>query len=202
MKKILIIAAIVLITANSICNYPVTYTVNVDGKQVEKRMPLYVKAGGFFYRNWMYKDLVREIVGREDEAVNKALAILSWTNKNVMAVVPKGAQESADYPLDVIMRRYGTEEQSEDVFTTLCSYAGLRAGYDKCYNADKSKGIVLSFVRIDGRWLIFDSSRGKYFVNKQGKVASVSDCINSNVALSNKEAAIYEEYLDNIKNTK
>jgi hypothetical protein len=202
MKKILIIAAIALIAANGICNYPVTYTVNVGGKQVEKRMPLYVKAGGFYYRNWMYKDLVREIVGREDDAANKVLAILSWTNKNITVGTPKGAREAVDYPLDVITRRYGTEEQIEDVFTTLCSYAGLSAGYDTCYNSDRSKGIILSFVKIDGRWLMFDASIGKHFVNKQGKVASVSDSINGNIALSDKEAAVYKEYLDSIKNIK
>lgn len=201
-KKILLITTLAVIIAVTAWNYPMTYHVGVDGKVYEKKIPFYAKACGFLYRDWAYKDLVREIIGREGDESKKVLAILDWADKNIMRRIPAGLKALDDHPLNIIIRQYGAADQVEDVFTILCSYAGMEAGWDKCYNAERSKSLILSFVKVDGRCLIFDASRNKYFVNRRGKIASVDDCVRGNIMLSDEDAALYREYLDNIKDTR
>lgn len=198
-KRILLITTLVVIIAATVWNYPMTYRIGVDGKVYEKKIPFYAKACGFLYRDWAYKDLVREIIGREKDETKKALAILSWVDKNIMRGIPAGLKVLDDHPLNIIIRQYGAEDQTEDVFTILCSYAGMQADWGKCYNSDRSSFLILSFIKINGRWLVFDASRDKYFVNRQGAIAGIEDCVTGNLVLSGQDAATYKRYLDNIR---
>lgn len=200
-KRILLITALAVIVAVTAWNYPMTYHIGVNGKIYEKKVPFYAKACGFLYRDWAYKDLVREIIGREMDETKKALAILDWADKNIMRGIPSGLKTLDDHPLNIIIRQYGAADQVEDIFTILCSYAGMEAGWNKCYNADRSKYVILSFVKVNDRWLIFDASRNKYFMNAEGKIASVDDCAGGNIVMSNEDAALYGEFLNNIKDT-
>jgi len=198
-KRVLLVAALAVIVAVTAWNYPMTYRIGVDGKVCEKKIPFYAKACGFLYRDWAYKDLVSGIIGREEDETRKALAILDWTDINIMRGIPSGLKTMDDHPLNIIIRQYGAVDQIEDVFTILCSYAGMEAGWDKCYNADRSKNVILSFVKVSGRWLVFDASQNKYFMNVEGEIASVDDCAGGNVIMSNEDVASYGEYLKNIK---
>lgn len=198
-KRILLITALAVIVAVTVWNYPVTYHIGADGRVYEKKISLYAKACGFLYRDWAYKDLVREIIGKEEDEAKKALAILNWTDKNIMRGIPPGLKALDDHPLNIIIRQYGAADQVEDIFTILCSYAGMEAGWNKCYNVTRTKNVILSFVKVSGRWLIFDASRNKYFMNIDGKIASVDDCASGNVLMSNEDAEVYGEFLGNIK---
>jgi hypothetical protein len=199
MRKRILCAVLICIIAIAVWNYPLTYRIGIDGQLLEKKIPFYAKACGFLYRDWAYKDLVRGIAGGESDETKIVLAILGWTHDNIMAGVPRGLKTIDDHPLNIIIRQYGAEDQSEDVFTILCSYAGMPADWGRCYDADRTSAIVLSFVKIDGRWLVFDVSKNRYFMNGQARIASIEDCAAGNVVLSDKDAAVYGRYLDNIK---
>ncbi|MCM8790640.1 MAG: hypothetical protein NC938_02960 [Candidatus Omnitrophica bacterium] len=201
MKKRLLLAAFIIAAAMIILNWPLTYRVGVDGVVSEKKIPLYAKACGFLYRDWMYKDIVRSIVNDKMSDEEKALAIMRWTTENIKGKVPVGLKTVDDHPLNIIIRQYGQEDQLEDVFTILCSYTGVYGGMYKCYNDDKSKFIILSFVNTKtGQWLIFDVSKNKYFLNDKGGVASVSDYLEGKIILSDEDKAMYGDYFDDIRN--
>lgn len=193
----LIAAAIIMFVA--VWNWPVKYRVGVDGVLFEKRIPLYAKACGYLYRDWMYKDIVNGIVKGKEGDDAKVLAILHWTRENVKNSVPRGLKVMDDHPLNIVIRQYGCDDQLNDIFTILCSYAGFRAGMKKCYSADGTRCIIFSLVRIDGEWLIFEAAKGKYFLNKKGSMASIKDYTEGDLVLTSKDAALYKEFLDDLK---
>ena len=197
MRRKIMLAAAALAIAIAVWNWPMTYYIGVDGKVSERRIPLYAKACGFLYRDWAYGDLVREITGGERDGTKKALEILRWVHRNITPSVPAGLKSVDDHPLNIVIRQYGSDDQSEDIFTILCAYAGLRADWGKCYNDDRSAYLLISFVRIGGRWLVFDASSNKYFVNSRGEIASTEDCASGAVVLSGEDAAHYAQYLPN-----
>jgi len=182
-----------------IFGYPLTYRIGIDGELFEKKIPLYAKACGFLYRDWAYREIVHNIIGWERNDTKKALLILRWVNDNIMYGIPQGLKVMDDHPLNIIIRQYGAKDQIEDIFTILCSYAGIKAGMYKCYNKEKSRHMILSFVNASGRWLIFDAARNKYFRNKKSGVGSVEDYYNGDLILSDNEKATYEEFLDGLK---
>jgi hypothetical protein len=200
-KKRLILTAVLLYAAVIIWNYPLTYRMGINGGQFVKTIPLYAKACGFLYRDWAYKDIVRNITGpgRMDDR-EKAVAILGWTSENVKAGIPAGLKSVDDHPLNIIIRQYGAGDQIEDVFTILCSYAGMRAGMTKCFNKGRTSLMIFSLVNINGRWIIFHAGRKKYFLNKNGALASVQDYLNGDIVLSDEDRAAYGPFLDGLKN--
>lgn len=193
-RWIIAVSGIFLFTA--VWNYPSTYRIAINGSIFEKRTPLYAKACGFLYRDWMYKDIVREAIKGQTNEVKKALAVFDWIEKNVRSGIPEGFMAVDDHPLNIIIRQYGTKGQIEDIFTILCSYAGMKAGVKKCYNHAGNKHIPLSFVLADGRWLIFDAARHKYFLNRNRDVGSVEDHYNGDLIMTEEERTYYQEFLD------
>lgn len=180
-------------------NIPLTTRYGVDGVLYVKKIPLYAKACGFLYRDWAYRDIVKDIVKDEKDETRKALSILEWTNSNVISGVPKGLKVVDDHPLNIIIRQFGAGDQVEDVFTILCSYAGLKAGMERCYEPGTEDFIVLSFVKAGGRWLVFDAKHGKYFLNVDKAVASVSDILSNRAILSEKDKALYSKFFVGLK---
>lgn len=67
-----------------------------------------------------------------------------------------------------------------DVFTTLCAYSGMRSFW-RVYRFRNSPeegyaaGLVFSFVKIGGRWVVFDLYNRKYFLNDKGRLASLEE---------------------------
>ncbi len=181
-------------------NIPLTTRYGINGALYTKSIPLYAKAGAFFYRDWMYKDIVRDIVGEKKDDVEKALAILTWVNKNIRYGVPQGCKSIDDHPLNIIIRQYGEKDQIEDVFTILCSYARMEAFRKKCYSPDTKQHTILSLVKADGRWLVFDATRGKYFLNKDGHVASIDDYLKNRVVLPEEDSVYYGDIFKGLVN--
>lgn len=191
------VAAIILWAALAVALwwYPARYRIGTDGVVRERPIPLYAKACGYLYRDWAYRDIVREAVSGAPDDGRKAARVLSWTVTHVQRGVPPGLAVVDDHPLNIVIRGYGTDDQLQDVFTILCSYAGLPAGMEKCYSADRSRHIVLSFVKVDGRWLVFDAARNRTFRNMKGAAADTADCAAGAVALSGADAETYGPYL-------
>ena len=192
---------VLILTGAVIWNYPVTYHIGINGIAHEKKIPIYAKLCGFLYRDWMYKDIVFDATrDSKDKEIEKVLGILRWTTENIKGSIPPGLKAMDDHPLNIIIRQYAAREQIDDIFTILCSYAGFRSGTKKCYTSDKTRHIILSFVKVSGRWLIFDASRNRYFLNRENKIGSVEDYLRGDLILPDKEKEEYKEFLDDLKN--
>src|SRR3989338_4799917 len=109
MKKRLLITVIAILAAAAVWNFPVTYRMGIDGNLYVKKIPLYAKASGFLYRDWMYKDIVKEIVRDAGTDEEKVMAIFRWTVENVKRGIPPGMKVFDDHPLNIIIRQYGQE---------------------------------------------------------------------------------------------
>ena len=134
------------------------------------KIPLYIKAAGFINRDYWYRYIVENLTENLKTDREKAVAIFDWTLKNIHNV-PKGFDIVDDHILNIIIRRYGTLDQKVDVFTTICFYSGIDAFWDFCYDDVNNIVYPLSFVKLDGRWHIFDCNVGKYFeTNSTGDI--------------------------------
>lgn len=131
------------------------------------KLPLYLKILDFFDRHYNYKYLVKGIIKDVKEDEERVMKIFEWTHKNIRKV-PVGLSIIDDHAWYIIVRGYGTDDQSSDVFTTLCNYAGINAFFSWISSQDNSSSIPLSFVKIGKKWYIFDPYRSVYFKNTQG----------------------------------
>lgn len=159
-----------------IANIPTSIRVGIDGRYNMIRMPLYVKWIQFLSRHYEYERLSREITADCKTKEEKVLAILKWTKDNLRDV-PTGMPVCDDHVLYIIIRGYAVQEQFQDVFVTLCTYAGMPAFFDKFYDKEHKVVYYLSFVNIDGRWSVFDAYYGKYFRKPSGEMLIVEDIL-------------------------
>lgn len=139
-------------------------------------IPLFLKILDFFDRHYHYKLIAQRIAEDSRNEEEKALKIFEWTHKNIKKT-PKDFPIIDDHVYNIIIRGYGTDDQSADVFTTLCVYAGIAAFWTWVSPADSKVQYAVSFVKFEERWLVFDSFAGNYFRNKEGEIASVEDII-------------------------
>ncbi|MBL7129839.1 MAG: transglutaminase domain-containing protein [Candidatus Omnitrophica bacterium] len=195
-----------LLLCVAVLNLPVITKQGVNYVVSTKKVPLYLKTLGFFYRHFACKQLVSEIIKEPQTDKNRILAIFKWTHENIKQNIPKNYPIVDDHVLDIIIRRYGTPDQFQDVFTTLCSYAGFKAFwfFIEGDNARLSR-TPISLVQLDGTWLVFDSYRGNYFLNDRGEIASAEDIRNDLSICSNIvnfspfiESINYSKYLKNL----
>jgi len=105
------------------------------------------------------------------------LSILKWTQANIIKDTKGKLAVVDDHILNIIIRGYGENDQFQDVFTTLSTYSGVPAFWRKVYEKKGRVWIPLSFVKLSGRWCVFDAYYGVYFMNRQGGIASVDDII-------------------------
>lgn len=176
-KALLIIAIFVLL--GFFLNMDVTTRQGIDHKIYTIHIPLYFKIIDFFDRHYSYKLLVGRIAGSKEPENDKALKILEWVNKNIHPV-PAGMPVIDDHVWHIIIRRYGNDEQSQDVFTTLCNYAGMEAFFFRLRKNDASRLLTVSFVKVGGNWSIFDSAKGVYFKTSDGRLATIHDIAGGN----------------------
>lgn len=181
----LVLWAFFIISGVLLLNIDVSIRQGIDGRYRYIHMPLYVKWTQFMARHYEYSRLASEITAgcRTDE--EKALAVLKWTRENIKDI-PQGMPLVDDHILTIIIKGYGSPSQFHDVFTTLCSYAGLPAFWDDPYDRGHKIKYPVSFVKIRGRWRVFDAYRGIYFKNNRGEIASVEDILKDPSIVSGK----------------
>ena len=182
-KAILFLAAIVTITV--VLNIPVTTKQGVNFVVSTKTIPLYAKLCGFLYRDYCYKDLSARIIKGVEGDVNKVTAIYGWTIDNIRKP-PIGFPIVDDHIWDIIVRGYGTSDQAADVFTTLASYSGYEALWKKLATDKIPEKLIVSFVKINGAWHIFDV---------YNKIPFIED---ENRKLSTPYGAAYSDYLEGL----
>lgn len=182
--KIFILVTIICALGIAIMFMPLSYKKGIDGEVAVCSMPLYIKLSGFIYRDYEYRRIAREITYGIAEEEDKVLAIYHWTVNNIRKNKPKDWPVIDDHILNIIIRGYGAEDQIADVFTTLCVYNGIRAFWERMHDLNDLSGnrdrpcLVLSFVRVGPRWLVFDVYGERYFLNNQKQIADVNDLLN------------------------
>ena len=188
-----------------VMNAEVSIRQGINGHVRQVRMPLYIKIMEFTTRHYEYQRISREIMKGCNTDEEKVLAILRWTHENVKPV-PQGMPIVDDHILNIIIRGYGAADQSQDVFTNLCSYAGFPAFFERIYTKDRRAYYVLSFVRLNGKWRVFDSYNENYFRTKNGDIASVEDVIADRSLIEHSDIAgklygnvSYKEFYYNLK---
>jgi hypothetical protein len=204
-NRLLILAAVLFTAVSVILTMNVSITQGVNGKYREIHMPLYAKWIEFLSRHYEYSRITKEITAGRTSDKDKALAMLQWTHENIRPV-PEGMPIVDDHILNIMIRGYGNSEQAQDVFVNLCSYAGLPAFWQRFYSKNGKTRYALSFVRMDGRWRVFDAYYNKYFRLRDGTIASVNDIIADRGLLDSKgmDAIIvngvpYKEFYDNLE---
>lgn len=149
----------------------------VDFQVSTKRVPLYVKALDFLHRHAQYRLLAEEIAGSARNDQERALAVFRWTREHIPQT-PSGWPVVDDHVLHIIIRGHGMEDQMADVFTTLCTYAGVPAFWQPLRpDPDGSIPLSVSFVKVDGAWRVFDVAHNVVFADAQGRLVDVETLI-------------------------
>jgi hypothetical protein len=136
-------------------------------------MPLYIKMIEFLDRDYQYRRIVREIVSGKTSDGEKAVAIFDWCVRNIKHQ-PKELAIIDDHPYSIIVRGYGVDDQLEDVFTILCTYAGYEAFY-KMFRTPAGKDNFISFVKFGGKWHAFSAWGNAYPRDDGGHPVPVED---------------------------
>lgn len=177
-KSFIIIFTIIIICSSLwyLGTVEVSTRQGIDYVVNELKIPLYLKTLSFLSRHFEYKRLVKDITYGLETNEEKLLAIFNWTVKNIRRV-PPGMPIVDDHVLNIIIRGYGTQDQSADVFTTLCVYAGFPAAMYQIHPSGMRQRIIVSWVYVKGRYLIFDPYNGNFFRNEDGEIADIDDII-------------------------
>lgn len=162
-------AGVVLLYALSA---PATTRQGVNFVVSPTRIPRYVKILGFLHRDAEYRLLARQITQglAGDEA--RARAVLRWTRDHIVPT-PDGWPIIDDHVQHIIIRGHGLDDQMADVFTTLLTYAGVRAFWRPLKLTDGGPILILSFADVEGRWAVFDVARDVIFADEQGRLLDV-----------------------------
>lgn len=132
------------------------------------------KAIRFWLRHRDLKRMVAEASQGETDPQRRVLNLLEWTRKTVRPV-PLGLPVIDDHIPYVVLRRYGTEYQLAEVFTTLAFYAGHESRWDRYTPSGADAAVALSFVRSERSWWVFDVRNGGWFETRSGKIATIND---------------------------
>lgn len=203
--KGVIFLAIFLAISIMVLNLDVSIRQGINGQYRQIHMPLYVKWTQFVARHYEYRRIAREITRGLRTDSEKTLAILRWTNKDLKQV-PQGMSVVDDHVLNIIIRGYGTVDQFQDVFTTLCAYSGMPSFWQKIYSSDRKVWYPLAFVKIGNDWRVFDAYHGLYIKDRKGSIASVNEIINDMSLIDNQDMNTieyrgypYKEFYRNLK---
>jgi hypothetical protein len=122
----LALCAIGLAALIAVANVPTTTYQGVNFVVSARTLPAYVKALDFADRDANYKGLARQIAGRAVLRRGAAARCLRLDAREY----PRHALRIPvvdDHVWHIIIRGYGEDDQKADVFTTLLTYAGMRA---------------------------------------------------------------------------
>lgn len=170
--------ALLLLLAGScaVLTMPTTTRQGVNYRVTAYTIPAYVKALDFVQRHYQYRLLVSRICGGKMSDVDCTLAIFDWMHVNIPPT-PPGWPVIDDHPLNIIIRGHGTSDQIADVFVTLTDYAGVAAFFKFVKEPSTRQVLILSFARLDGRWVVFDVANHLVFRRRDGAMATVEELV-------------------------
>lgn len=152
-------------------NYPVTTRVGINGVVSQETIPLYLKGLRFLLRDIEMRKLSHDIIKGKQEKTEKLLSIFQWTTEHIHHAVP-GLPVIDDHPWSIVVRGYGQGDQVNDIFSLICSYAGMEAYY-RLFHIQENTKYALSLVYLDSDWTVFDVWRKTYFVNRDKNFATL-----------------------------
>ncbi|MGQ0732737.1 MAG: hypothetical protein ACT4QD_03665 [Acidobacteriota bacterium] len=152
--------------------WPARRLIGVNFVVTEQTVPLGRKVLEFLERDRALARAARDAVGDARTDEERTFAALKWTAARVRPQ-PVGQLIVDDHVSAVIARGYGEADQQADVFTTLLVYAGVSAYWGLVGTPPRE--LPLSYVRIDGRWRVFDVAGGLTFRTDDGQLASPDD---------------------------
>ena len=179
LKSLLIVIVLVLII--SVLNMKVTTRQGVNYQVREIKLPLYLKIMDFVDRDCNYRNIVRNILGDTKYENEKTVRIFNWITANVRKN-PEELPIIDDHPLNILIRGYGVQDQFEDIFTILCTYADMEAFF-KVFKNNSGENYNISFVKINGRWCPLSAFGGAYAI-KGRAIASVDDILSDKKLLA------------------
>lgn len=164
------------------------------------KIPLYLKLLNFFDRHYNYTHLTKTIIKDAATDEERMMKLFSWTRQSIKDM-PEGFPVIDDHVWHIIVRGYGSSEQLQDVFTTLCNYIGLSAFFDAIFTPMRRNKKIVSFVCIDKKWLVFDAYEGVYFKNSENQLAGIDELIDGDwhaVGITGKiqSADMYKGYFE------
>jgi hypothetical protein len=173
-RKILRVLAVLLVTASvfSVARWPTTRFVGVNFVVSQQTLPLWAKAADFIDRDVNIAQTARAVLGNVQGDEARAAAALAWTRANIRNT-PEGFPIVDDHIWYTIVRGYGQPDQQADVFTTLLTYAGVRAYWSLAGKPPDE--IPLSYVWIRDRWRVYDVTSGLVFRAANGDQATPQD---------------------------
>ena len=173
-RALIMTTAAVLAAAGgcTVLNIPTTTRQAVDNHVISRTIPLYVKAIDFVQRHYQYRLLVARICPDQAMQVTCVGRLFDWTHANIRAT-PGDWPLVDDHVLNIVIRGHGRDWQKALVFTTLSTYAGVPAFIHRIRESGRRGDLVLSFVRLDGRWIPFDVEHHVRFADANGRLADV-----------------------------
>jgi len=158
----------------AISTWTVTTRQGINSRVSTREIPFYVKIMDFFHRHYKYEAFTAEITPGLNSDRERVLAVFDWTRRNIRKTLEDGPVVD-DHVLNIIIRGHGLDDQMADVFTTLSTYAGVPAFWSFLALPGSKEKLVLSFARVDGRWVVFDVANGVIFQKDRGDLASVEE---------------------------
>ena len=169
MKRNLLIACLAVGALWALAVAPVRTRQRVNFQPAVREIPLYAKALAFLHRHVEYALLAREITAGLRTEPERVRAIFQWTQEHIRPT-PTDWPVVDDHVLHIIIRGHGAADQQADVFTTLARYAGLPAFW-------RQGRVVFSFVRVEGRWAMFDVANGILFTDEAGRFLDAEELL-------------------------
>lgn len=179
-SKKAILALGILVTAFLLLQWPMTTRQGINWQVSEIKIPLYLKTLLFLSRNYEMKFYTQQILQDEKEDVAKIKKLYEWTTLHIHPT-PQGFEVIDDHPLHIFIRRYGAGDQMADLFSLLCTYAGLSA----FYRDFKVNGAAysLAFIKHKNSWYAFDLSKGIEFIKEDQTWATLPNIQNNDFLL-------------------
>jgi len=131
-------------------NFPVTTRQGIDYAVSARKIPLYIKLMQFFERDYYYRSLAKDITLHSANQKDKALKLFVWTARNIHRQ-PENFPVVDDHIMNIIIRGYGTADQSADVFTTLCEYSAMPGCFLTMRSPDGKEFLTASIISINGK---------------------------------------------------
>lgn len=173
-RTVSIIIVVLFVSCGIILNKEVSIQQGRDSRLYKIKMPLYMKIMDFLTRGNRYVLLVKRIVKDCKTDSEKLEALFNWTATNIRPV-PDGFPIVDDHVDNIIIRGYGTDDQSADVFTTLAAFAGFKSGMYLTRIYPENYLHAVSLVELNERMLLFDTYYKFYFLNHDKEIASLDE---------------------------
>jgi hypothetical protein len=155
-------------------NVKVTMRYGVNGAAFKEKIPLYLKASRFILRHLEVKKLTKDVTAHHAVPSEKVACLFQWVINNIHAH-PKAYDVMDDHPWHIIVRRYGANDQLNDVFTLMVSYTGIQSYYILLTTKENPVRHPVSLVYLNQKWYVFDICHKLFFLNQNNQWATIED---------------------------